>query len=269
MKKITALTALLVLLFLAWSCQKEISLEGGGLPATGNRQCINCPYLPFCDSSVFTYLVDGTDTATGPVYVLGDTTVDGQAFSQVSAIPGFGQGLLYSCANGDYRLAMPLAGMGIDPDSIRALIAPLLDSLLPVPADPSSLYIPATFYATVLKANNAQGSTWLDTLTAITIPFNAGPVTLNVRLYAAIEYTYLEKNSNHSVLGHLYPNTQHVQGKPTIGVASQFPVPIPLPLPAINGQIDFYLAKDVGVVEMKATDSTGVRNSAQLISYRL
>ncbi|RYY90580.1 MAG: hypothetical protein EOO15_01935 [Chitinophagaceae bacterium] len=267
MKKIFLATAVVLGLMTFWSCQKEISLEVGGLPVANNRRCINCTYLPFCDSSEFTYLVDGVDTMTGPVFIKNDTLVNGQSFSQVSAIPGFGQGLLYSCAGGDYRLAFPLSQLGLDPDSIRQLMAPLLDSLLPVPADPSSLAIPDVLYATILKANNAQGSTWLDTITAITIPFGTPPLVFHLRVYAGIEYTYLEKNSSRTVLGRNYTNVQHVQGKPKIGLT--IPVPVPVPLPPIDGQLDFYLAKDIGVIEMEQRDSTGVQRSAKLMRFRL
>ena len=265
MKKHFFAIAVLLGSLLLESCQKEISFEGGGLPPSA-RRCVDCTYLPFCDSSEFTYLVNGTDTAGGLVYLANDTLVNGVTFAQVSPVAGFNNGLLYSCAAGDYRMAFPLAQLGLDPDSIRTLVAPLLDSLLPVPADPNSLYIPSTFYATVLKANSPQGATWLDTLAAITIPYTAGPLTINLRLYAGIEYTYLGKDISYNVLGTNYTNVQHVQGKPKLGLAPQ--LPIPAPLPAIDGQIDFYLATDIGLVEMKATDSTGTRASAQLIRYR-
>lgn len=265
MKKYLFATAVLLGLLLLESCQKELSFEGGGTPP--NRHCIDCPYLPFCDSSTFTYLVDGTDTANGPVYVMNDTLVNGQSYHQVSAIPGFGQGLLYSCAGGDYRQAFPLTGLGLNPDSIRQALAPLLDSLLPVPADPNSLLIPDVLYATVLKANNPVGSNWLDTITAINIPYTAGPFTVNLRLYAGIEYTYLEKDATRTVLGTTYQQVQHVQGKPKIGLT--LPLPVPLPLPTVNGQLDFYLAKGIGVVDMQQSDSSGVQRSAQLVRYRL
>ncbi|RZI81525.1 MAG: hypothetical protein EOP15_21080, partial [Pseudomonas sp.] len=262
MKNLLFATAVLLGLLLLQSCQKELSFEGGGQPLSA-RRCVSCTYLPFCDSSVFTYIVDGTDTLGGPVFLKNDSTVNGAPFAQVSAIPGFGRGLLYSCAAGDYRLAFPLSQLGINADSIRQLMAPLLDSLLPVPADLNSLLIPDVLYATVLKSNNAQGSAWLDTLTAITIPFGTAPLVFNLRVYAGIEYTYLEKDATRTVLGTTYNNVQHVQGKPKIGVT--VPVPVPLPIPTIDAQIDFYLAKDVGVIEMAQRDSSGVQHSAQLL----
>ncbi|RYY40183.1 MAG: hypothetical protein EOO08_07555 [Chitinophagaceae bacterium] len=266
MKKIGAALAFLLGVMSFWGCQKELSFEGGGLPPA-SRRCIDCSYLPFCDSSEFTYLVDGVDTMSGPVFIGNDTTVGGAPFSQVSAIPGFGQGLLYTCAGGDYRLAFPLAQLGLDPDSIRLLMTPLLDSLLPVPADPGSLAIPDVLYLTILKANDAEGSTWLDTITALTIPFGTPPLVFNLRVYAGIEFTYLEKNVSRTVLGNTYSNVQHVQGKPRIGLT--IAVPVSLPIPTIDGQLDFYLAKDVGVIEMEQSDSTGVQRSAKLMRYRL
>ncbi|RYE21913.1 MAG: hypothetical protein EOP51_14430, partial [Sphingobacteriales bacterium] len=78
--------------------QKRFSLEGGELPATANRRCTNCTYLPFCDSSEFVYLLNGTDSSGGLVWLGNDTLVAGQTWSQVSAVAGFNQGLLFNCA---------------------------------------------------------------------------------------------------------------------------------------------------------------------------
>lgn len=273
-------TLFLVVLF---SCSRDYSFEGGGAlpPAGGNggngggggnggnntRRCISCTYLPFCDSSEFTYLIDSTDTIPGTIHLLRDTTIGGTTFSQVSGFAAFNQGILYNCNNQEYRLALSLAQLGIPADSINAAIQPLLDSILPVPG--ATLNIPNTFYATILKANAATGAQWLDTLVTLNVPFTQGPFTINLRIYVGIEYTYLEKNVNRTVLSRSYPNVQHVQGKPKIGLATQLPIPLPLPLPTVDGQLDFYLAKDVGLIEMKASDSTGTLTSAKLLRYRL
>jgi hypothetical protein len=267
---------------LFWSCAKEYSLEGvGPLPVaggggggtgtgTGNRHCIACTYLPFCDSSEFVYLLNGIDTVPGLIHVLNDTLIGGQTYTKVSGFAAFNNGILYNCANQEYKAALPLAQFGLNADSITAALQPLLDSLLPIPGGGApSISIPSTFYATILKANQPAGATWLDTLGTITVPVTAGPFTINLRIYVGIEYTYLEKNTTRTVLSNSFTNVQHVQGKPKTGLAGSLPIPLPLPLPTVNGQIDFYLAKDIGLAEMNASDSTGTLASAKLIRYRL
>jgi hypothetical protein len=266
--QLIAVATVMALAALIAGCAKEYSLEGSGQLPTNGR-CISCTYLPFCDSSEFTYLVNGTDTLGGAVHLLGDTSIGGQTFNKVGGYAVFNAGLFYNCANQEYRGAFPLAQFGLNADTLRALIRPVLDSLLPLPPGSGSpaLSIPDPFYTTILKANAPAGTMWLDTLLSVSIPITQGPFTINVRLYAGIEYTYLEKDISRTVPAGSFPFVQHVQGKPKIGIASIFP--IPLPLPAIDGQVDFYLAKNVGMVELNVSDSTGVRSSAKLLHYRL
>lgn len=85
------------------SCQKEISFEGEGT----TLKCVNCSYLPFCDSSVFVYVnttANGVDTVTSIPRILGDTTVNGHKFTKISAVSFFNEGLLYNCANEEYKV---------------------------------------------------------------------------------------------------------------------------------------------------------------------
>ncbi|RYZ24343.1 MAG: hypothetical protein EOO16_01255 [Chitinophagaceae bacterium] len=267
-KRFAALASAAFLLLLVISCQKEISLEGSGLlPSVNDPRCINCTYLPFCDSSEFTYLVDGTDTLGGAVRLLGDTTIGGQRFSKVGGYAVFDGGLYYNCANAEYRGAFPLAQFGIDADSLRALLQPALDSLLPIPGSTPALAFPDPFYTTILKANAPAGSTWTDTVLTVNLPVGQPPAVFNVRLFAGVQYTYPEKDITRSVLGRSYANVQHVQGKLTIGTAAQIPVPLPLPAP--TNTVDIYFAKDIGVVEIRIADAGVESSRAELLRYRL
>jgi hypothetical protein len=272
MRRLLVIGSLLMLLF---ACKREYSFEGGGaLPAApssptspgtiSQRHCVACPYLPFCDSSSFTYKFQTGDTAAGLVHLLADTTINGKTYAQVSGFAAFNTGLLYNCDAGIYRLLLSPAQFGLNIDSLRSQIIQNLPPL-PVPIDPATIQIPSVFAATILKSNENAGATWLDTLAkfpvSITTPF---PLTLQV--YVGIEYTYLQKNSSYTVLGTTYTEVQYVQGKPKIGIAGGFP--IPLPIPPINAQMDFYLAKNVGLVEMRVINDT-LNQSAKLLRYRL
>ncbi|HEY0750680.1 MAG TPA: hypothetical protein VGD26_05980, partial [Chitinophagaceae bacterium] len=68
------LLATILSLFLA-GCKKEYSYEGGYI----NDNCINCAYLPVCDSSQFTYIdstLAGVDTVRTTMFLLGDTMIN-------------------------------------------------------------------------------------------------------------------------------------------------------------------------------------------------
>ncbi|TCJ14283.1 hypothetical protein EPD60_09790 [Flaviaesturariibacter flavus] len=275
-KRIAALASAVLLVLLIVSCQKEISTEGlATVPGSGNgnpalpanRRCVSCTFLPLCDSSEFTYLLDGTDTSTGIIHLGTDTVVNGQTFSRVGGFAAFNGGIMYSCANQEYKLALPLSQFGLNPDTLRALLQPALDSLLPVPG--AGINIPNTFYATILKAGQGAGTTWLDTLVTVNVPFTQGTTTVNLRLFAGIEYTYLGKDISYSVLGTNYTNVQRVQGKPKIGLAGASAGQLPLTIPDVEGQVDFYFAGNIGLIEMNAADSTGLVSSAKLVRYRL
>ena len=110
------LLATILSLFLA-GCKKEYSYEGGYI----NDNCINCAYLPVCDSSQFTYIdstVAGVDTVRTMMFILGDTLINGNKFSKITPLAAFSQGLLYNCNNQEYKSFFSIAGLGINLDSV-------------------------------------------------------------------------------------------------------------------------------------------------------
>jgi|GEM_PF-1612330 len=270
--------AIVAALFLLLAgCAKEYSFEGNGnLPATQQRRCINCAYLPLCDSSEFTYLIDttgtGGDTATGVVQLLNDTLIGGKTFAKVSGFAAFNTGLLYNCDDQEYRMMLTLAQFGLNADSLRALINQLPPNPQ-FPINPASIQIPDRYAATILKANAPQGATWIDTLTRFNVTFQPSgiPIPLSIPIYIGIEYKLLQKNVSYSVLGNNYTNVMYVQGKPTYGIAGALPIPLPITLPPFPGdfRIDFRLSRDVGLIEMAAANGPDPLLSARLLRYRL
>ena len=100
-------------------CKKEYSDEDGAQSAL---KCVNCSYLPLCDSSQFVYVnatATGTDTTRNTVSILGDTVVNGKKFTRVSSIAAFDQGLLYNCDNQEYKVLVSLAALGVNTDSLK------------------------------------------------------------------------------------------------------------------------------------------------------
>jgi len=231
------------------SCQKEISFEGESTTV----KCVNCTYLPFCDSSVFVYVnttASGTDTATSIPRILGDTIVNGQKFTKVSAVSFFDEGLLYNCANEDYKVVFPTETLGLDLDSVLSEIL----QQLPLPIPPGMIQVPSQFRTTVLKANAAVNQTWTDTL------FNAGQPPL-FSFFAGLKYTVKEKGVQRSVLQKNYPNVIHVQGEVILKS--------PLGSMPLGATIDYYFARGVGFIEIEVNDGTSIQLNSKLYSYKL
>src|SRR5690349_14579489 len=107
---------LLVLIVTNFSCQKE--LEGDVTPTTPTtntptpaapaaKVCINCEYLPVCDSSVYVYVdstASGIDSNRSVVKILKDTLVGGVKYSGVSTLGFFDNGAYYNCDAQEYKV---------------------------------------------------------------------------------------------------------------------------------------------------------------------
>jgi hypothetical protein len=252
MKQLTsAFLVLLTSLFLA-TCSKDYSYEGG---PGGNRRCVRCEYLPVCDSSLFRY-VDSTptrvDTLENRMAVLGDTLISGKRYTRVSGFATFNTGLLANCDNGDYRLLFPLSALGLNLDSVVRVL--LQGVQLPVPIPPSLIRVPQTVETSVLKSDLAVGGTWTDTLYNLSLP----PL---VTFFAGLRYRIEEKGVQRTVLGQSYPNVIHVRSEAQLvsNVAS-------LPL---NFSIDYYFARNVGLVEVQVRQNGQLQRTLLLNSFTL
>lgn len=250
----TTVCALFALLLL-WGCQKEVSYEGGVPPTI--RKCIDCPYLPICDSSQFVYVntsARGVDTVRSVVHVLGDTVINGQQYNSVSAFGAFSNGLYYNCPNAEYRAFLQTAGLGINIDSALHALTQQMPNL---PAN--LIHVPDRYLATILKANANVGDTWTDTVYSVSLPAVASALV-------AMDYTLQEKGISYTVLGNNYSNVMHVKAVMRLNVSSLIQLP---PVPQVNVTTDYYLSKGVGLIEMKVTNNGNTQLLSQLFSYHL
>ncbi len=242
-------TLLIAILFFS-SCKKEYSREGGSF-----RNCVSCEYLPVCDSSVFVYVdsVDGRiDTLENTMQIFGDTTIAGKKFTSVSGFATFNTGLYANCDGGDYRLLFPLSALGIDVDSI---VNDLLQTIqLPIPLPPGLINIPTTVQTSVLKTAVPVGGMWTDTIYNLSLP----PF---LSLLFGLEYTMIEKNVSRSVFQKTYSNVMHVRSE--LKLVSTL---ITLPL---DFTIDYYFARDTGIIEVQVSSAGVVERSLRLWSYRI
>ncbi|MBA2746349.1 MAG: hypothetical protein H0U44_09005 [Flavisolibacter sp.] len=231
-----------------FSCKKEYSFEGGNF-----KNCISCTYLPVCDSSQYVY-VDSTptsvDTLHNTMYILGDSTINGKLFKKVSGFATFNTGLYANCDNQDYRLLFPLAALGLNLDSI---VNDLLQQV-PIPIPPGLISVPSTVETSVLKANLPTNSTWTDVIYQVNIPFLFS-------FSMGLEYTLLEKNVPRTVYQKTYNDVIHVKSVLKIN-STQINIPL-------DFEIDYYFAKDVGIIEVHITEANAVTRVLKLHSYQL
>jgi hypothetical protein len=241
---------ILLLICLIAACSKEYSYEGGVY-----RKCIACSYLPLCDSSSFVY-VDSSgsvpDTLSGTVQIQKDTVINGKKFTEVNGFAALNNGLLYNCDDQDYQLFLSLAAFGVNTDSLANVLIQALN--LPFPIPPSLLNIPSTIKTSVLKAALPVNATWTDTIYKLSFP----PL---VSVFAGIDYKILEKNVQRTVFQKTYSDVIHVKG--TLNLVSNLGN---LPFSVV---IDFYFAKDVGLIEMQAQNNGVLQRVTRLYSYHL
>jgi len=231
------------------SCKKEYSFEGG-LPFV---KCVNCSYLPFCDSSVFVYVnttSNGIDTVTNIPRILGDTIINGNTFTKISAVSFFNQGLLYNCDKWEYKVLFSTASLGLDLDSIKNALL----QLIPVPIPPNLIQIPTEFQTTILKENAAVNARWTDTIFSVSLP----PL---FTFFMGLEYTLKEKNVQRTVFQKSYNNVIHVRAElKTVSTLGNLP---------LGFTIDYYFARDVGFIEIQVTNNAVMALNSKLFSYKL
>lgn len=243
-RKFAAFIFLLVLI----SCKKDYSLE-----ANPFKKCVNCTYLPVCDSSVFVYTdssATSVDTLTNLMTVYGDTTVNGQNFTSVSGFATFNTGLLANCDNQDYKLLFPVSALGLNTDS---LVAALLTQI-PIPIPPGLINFPETIQTSVLKANLPVNSTWTDTIYSLSLP----PL---ISFSAGLNYTIIGKGLQRNIYQVNYTDVIHVR--------SELVVNSPLINLPLDYTIDYFFAKDVGIIEVQVTEASVVQRVLKLYSYQL
>ncbi|MDB5206897.1 MAG: hypothetical protein JWR72_1972 [Flavisolibacter sp.] len=243
------LVSLLIVCSLFVACQREIGFDDGTTPVNTNVRCTACSFLPVCDSTKLVYVDStafGTDTTRSTLAILGDTIINGRKFTRVTPFAAFGQGLLYNCNGGDYRIYQDVPDLGIDIDS--------LVQTLGVPFPIGSIPIPSKIETTILKATAAAGATWSDTV------FKFSPLPI-ITIVAKLDYKIEEKGVQRIVLGKSYSNVIHVSSQLNI-VVPLFPVPVDV-------SVDYYFADGIGIIETKTMSNGVVQVQSKLLSYKI
>jgi hypothetical protein len=244
---------LLLFFYGLFGCKKDYSQEGGEPISSVN--CINCTYLPLCDSSKFVYIdsVAGVvDTTRNEMFILGDTLINSKKFYKVSPLAAFNQGLFYNCDNQEYKLLISLSAFGVNTDSLKRVMLELIQ--LPFPVPPELINIPDKQIITVLKANAAVSATWTDTIASAGIPFVYSA-------FVGMQHKFIAKNIQRTVLQKTYNDVIHVQSKPVASIpGADFPV---------DYQVDFYFAKDVGIIEMEVRNAQVIQSNSKLLEFKI
>ena len=230
------------------ACQKEIGFGNGDGNNPANIRCTSCSYLPVCDSTRLTYIdstAAGIDTTENILLILGDTTISGTKFTKVSPSSIFGQGLLYNCAGGNYRVYQEVPDLGLDVDSLLAAVG--------LPA--GSITIPTHFQTTILKTGANAGAAWSDTV------FTATPFPL-LTIVGKLDYKLEAKGTQRTVLGKVFNNVHHVSSKLNIFI------PLMPPLP-FDVRVDYYFAEGVGIIESTTTSNGVVEARSRLYQYKI
>jgi hypothetical protein len=248
MKRSLQLTGLIAILVLITRCQKELSGDVGG----NDKKCVNCDYLPVCDSSLFVYVDEvGTqaDTNRNVVRILKDSLINGKKFTAITTFGFFDSGAWYNCDNGDYQTIIATADLGINPDS---LINVLLGGF-PIP--PGTINFPKQITLTLLKSNAAAGTTWKDEIYKLSVP----PV---LNFSVSLDSKLVEKLPAKTVFGKNYTDVLHVQSK--LNVVSSPAGNIPL-----DYSLDIFYARGVGIIEGASITPGGGGIKRKLFSYQL
>jgi hypothetical protein len=206
-----------------------------------------------CDSSLFRYIdsVDNRiDTLDNQMMILGDSTINGKRFKKISGFATFNTGLFANCDGGDYRLLFPLSALGLNVDSV---VNEILGGL-PIPIPPNMLNIPKTVQTSVLKTNLPVNSTWTDSIFTVALP----PF---FSLVAGLEYRIIAKGIQYTVLQKTYNNVIHVKSDLKV-VSALFNLPL-------DFSIDYFFARDVGIIEVQVRNAGILQRTLKLYSYNL
>jgi len=241
-----------------FSCQKE--LEGDVTPTTPTtntptpaapaaKVCINCEYLPVCDSSVYVYVdstASGIDSNRSVVKILKDTLVGGVKYSGVSTLGFFDNGAYYNCDAQEYKVLFKASDLGLNIDS---LFGALFQNL---PITPGTLPKPNTLKATLLKANAAAGTKWKDVLYSVNL--------ILVNIEVAMESELVAKFPSRSVLSKSYNDVIQVKSNIRVaaGIAGNTNV----------SELVIYYAKGVGIIEARISDDQGLQLVRKLFSRK-
>lgn len=238
---------LFALITTAISCQKE--LHGDGITPSPAKKCIDCEYLPVCDSSVYVYVdstATGVDSVRNVVNLLKDTTVNSVKYSGVTTLGFFDSGVFYNCDAQEYKILFDASDLGLNVDSLMGL---LLQGL-PIPIPPGSLPQPGLLKATILKANAAQGAKWKDVLYSVNL------VLINIEV--AMESELVAKSITRSVFSKTYNDV--IQVKTNIRLAAGLAGTTDI------SELMIYYAKGVGVIEARVSDDQGLQLVRKLYS---
>jgi hypothetical protein len=233
---------------LVMRCQKELKYD---IPKT-SKICINCDYLPVCDSSNFVYVdatAAGVDTNRNVVRILRDSVIQGKKFTAITTFGFFSSGAWYNCDNGDYQTLISTADLGINIDSLIKIFS----GGLPLP--PGAIKFPGQIKITPLKSNAAAGSSWKDDIYTLNVP----PL---VNISVSLDSKLVEKLPSKTVLGKSYSDVLHVQSK--LNATSSLGGNTPL-----DFTLDVFYARGVGIIEGQSADATGGGINRKLFSYKL
>lgn len=212
-----------LLLFIFSSCQKEISVENGGiLPGGGGNggnggsgstaNCKSCSYQPYCNGSTYTFvdssIAGAPTTNTTTINIVADTIIDGRTYQKFTenGVSGY-----YNCTNG-------------------------VASVMVFQAPPTSGGAPVRITTTLVKANEPVGATWVDN-------------NINTLGQGFIyNSTIISKGGSRVVLGTTYNDVIHVR------FTSEMQVPVLGTI--VMSTTNSYFANNIGLIETNTKDET-------------
>ncbi len=178
-KKLLRLFGILCFISLMVSCEKETSVENGFTPAPGNNNggntndvCKSCAYVPWCDSTSYTFIdttSTGAATSTSSLSLLSDTTIAGVVYTKSLIDGGY---TYHNCTNG-------------------------VSTVITYNATTTGGSTVTEFKTTLLKENDPVGSTWTDV-------YNNNGTNVDYK------YTIMAKSINRTVLGVNYADVIQV-----------------------------------------------------------
>lgn len=247
---------LFALIATAISCQKELHGDGTTTtttttnpPVVPPKVCVNCEYLPVCDSSVYIYVdstSSGVDSNKNVVRLLKDTSANGVKYSGVSTLGFFDSGVFYNCDAQEYKVLFNANDLGLNADSLLGIL------LQGLPIPPGSLPKPGMSKATLLKAGAAAGTKWKDVLYSVNL--------LVLTIEVAMESELVAKSINRSIFSKTYNDVIQVKTNIRVnaGLAGNTTV----------GELVVYYAKGVGIIEARVSDDQGLQLVRKLFSRK-
>ena len=126
---------------------------------------------------------------------------------------------------------------------------------LPIPLPPGLIQIPKQIKTSFLKTTVPLNGIWTDTIYSLSFP----PL---LSIFAGLEFKVIEKNVQRTVFQKTYPNVIHVSGKlKFVSTLGSFPIPAYV--------VDYFFAKDVGIIEIQIRNNNVLTRVTKLWSYKL